>query len=427
MSSNDEVPEVDRPTTVDTPPATPIRPPVPRGTQERWIPVEITAPELGPKPAHRAKHAAPEHTGDRPRRAADGPRPTGSQAPAEGRTAPEPRNGARTDPGPWADPGPMTEPGPDPRGDGPATPGSWPGPDAAPRVDVLASRRRLLDERRERLGRLRTRPGVRFLLPGLLIAVVLAGAGVAGAVVVPATSRPRADASRSAPAPDGTNGPPGAPATGSAPRPEGPSGTPTYSPPPGTRQRPADVFGAWAGARSVRLEIPEVALQAYGYAEAVTARTTPKCKLTWTTLAGIGKVESDHGRANGSVLQDDGRSAPPIIGPPLDGQNNRQSVADTDQGALDGDRTWDRAVGPMQFLPATWRQYGQDADNDGVTDINDIDDAALTAAAFLCADGRDLSTLAGWDAAIHAYNVPEEYRAAVFNATNDYGRRDRQG
>jgi membrane-bound lytic murein transglycosylase B len=177
----------------------------------------------------------------------------------------------------------------------------------------------------------------------------------------------------------------------------------------------------------VRLGIPVVALQAYGYAEAVTARTTPKCHLTWTTLAGIGKIESDHGRGNGSVLQDDGRSAPPIIGPPLDGQNNRQSIADTDQGSMDNDRTWDRAVGPMQFLPATWRQYGLDADADGVIDINDIDDAALSAAAFLCEGGRDLSTLEGWNAAVHAYNMPEEYRAAVFNATNDYGRKDRQG
>jgi len=81
----------------------------------------------------------------------------------------------------------------------------------------------------------------------------------------------------------------------------------------------------------------------------------------------------------------------------------------------------------MQFLPATWRQYGVYADNDGIIDINDIDDAALTAAAFLCANDRDLSTLEGWNAAIHAYNVPEEYRAAVFNATNEYGRKDRQG
>lgn len=286
------------------------------------------------------------------------------------------------------------------------------------------------DEGGGRTGLIARRPGMRMLLPGVLIALVLAAAGVAGAVVVPATSKPRAEGSVSVPAPPGTNGQPpatGAPETGEPPQPQEPSASSSYSPPPGTRQRPADVLGGWAGTRSVRLDIPLVTIQAYGYAELITARTTPKCKLTWTTLAGIGKIESNHGRENGSVLQDDGRSTPPIIGPPLDGQSNRQAIADTDQGTLDTDRTWDRAVGPMQFLPATWKQYGQDADNDGTIDINDIDDAALTAAAFLCSDGRDLSTLDGWNAAIHAYNVPEEYRAAVFNATNDYGRRDRQG
>ncbi|HTJ32534.1 MAG TPA: lytic murein transglycosylase [Dactylosporangium sp.] len=366
MASNDEAPEVDQSTTVDTPPTAAIRPPVPEQSGERWMPVDILPPELaaasptpGDKPSHQPKHAAPE----------------------------------------------------------------------PPSGDVLQSPRRAMHERRERFARLRARPAFRFLVLGLLLTVMLGvagAAGLAGGKVIP----PKADSLRSAPAPDGTNEPPvvtGAPATGEAPQPENPSGSPTYSPPAGTRVRPADVYGAWAATRSVRLDIPVVALQAYGYAEAVTARTTPRCHLTWTTLAGIGKIESDHGRTNNSVLQDDGRSTPPIVGPPLDGQNGRQAVADTDQGALDNDRSWDRAVGPMQFLPSTWRQYGLDADNDGVSDINDIDDAALTAAAYLCAGDRDLSTLEGWNAAIHSYNVPEEYRAAVFNATNDYGRRDRQG
>jgi hypothetical protein len=297
---------------------------------------------------------------------------------------------------------------------------------AAP--DVLESPRRRFDNTRERFARARTRPGYRFLVPGLLIALMVGLAGAAG--FAGGHVMPKADPNRSGAAPDGTNGPPaitGAPATGEAPQTTDPSATPTYSPPPGTKNRPADVYGAWAATRAVRLDIPVVALQAYGYAEAVTARSTPRCHLTWTTLAGIGKIESDHGRTNNSVLQDDGRSVPPIIGPPLDGQNGRQSVKDTDQGALDTDRSWDRAVGPMQFLPSTWQQHGVDADNDGVIDINDIDDAALTAAAYLCANDRDLSTLEGWNEAVHSYNVPEEYRAAVFNATNDYGRRDRQG
>ena len=35
-------------------------------------------------------------------------------------------------------------------------------------------------------------------------------------------------------------------------------------------------------------------------------------------------------------------------------------------GRLDGDDTWDRAVGPMQFIPSTWAWSGRDGDGDGV-------------------------------------------------------------
>lgn len=401
VASDDEKPEAQRPTTMDTPAAPVIRPPAPRAPDEHTMPVEIIAPDLSqasePKPPHQPKHAV----GDGPRRSWLELRRSRDQP-----GAPESQG---------------------PRGFGFELRRSRGDADALESRPEKSAR---AVARREWLERAKARPGFRFLLPGVLFAVLLAAAGVAGAVVVPAASKPRAEASESAPAPGGTNGVPpitGAPETGEAPRPEDPSASPTFSPPPGTHQRPADVYGAWAGTRSVRLRIPVVALQAYGYAEAAAARATPKCHLTWTTLAGIGKIESDHGQTGGSVLQDDGRSVPPIVGAPLDGQNGRQSIADTDQGQLDTDRSWDRAVGPMQFLPATWKQYGVDADADGVIDINDIDDAALTAAAFLCENGRDLSTLEGWNAAIHAYNVPEEYRAAVFNATNDYGRKDRQG
>lgn len=288
----------------------------------------------------------------------------------------------------------------------------------APKTDVLQSPAARLEGLRVWLRR----PSGRAIATGLTIAVLLGAAFAAGKFLVPAVSRPQAGAS--APVPPSAT--PGAFETGEAPAPV-PQPSATFTPPGGAKERPSDVLAPWAAPRAVKLSIPVVAMQAYGYAELITTRNTPGCKLTWTTLAGIAKIESDHGRTNGSLVQEDGKSVPPIVGPPLDGQSNRQSIKDTDAGAIDTDKTWDRAVGPMQFLPSTWKQFGIDADADGVTDINDIDDAALTAAAYLCAGGRDLSTAAGWDAAIHAYNIPDEYRTAVFNATNDYGRRDRTG
>jgi len=168
-----------------------------------------------------------------------------------------------------------------------------------------------------------------------------------------------------------------------------------------------------------------VAVQAYGYAELVLARTTPSCHLSWTTIAAIAKVESSHGSANGAVLGVDGAVQPPIYGLPLDGKGGRQLIRDTDQGALDGDTTYDRAVGPLQFIPGTWNSYKVDADNNGVADPNDIDDASLTAATYLCQGGRDMSKADSWWDAILSYNAVRPYAQKVFDAANDYGRRSR--
>jgi membrane-bound lytic murein transglycosylase B len=173
------------------------------------------------------------------------------------------------------------------------------------------------------------------------------------------------------------------------------------------------------------VDIPLTALQAYGYAELVLAQTTPGCQLSWTTLAGIGKVESNHGSSNGAALYPDGQALPAIVGPALDGKDGRGTITDSDDGLLDNDKQWDHAVGPMQFIPSTWRTQAIDADNDAIRNPNDIDDAALAAANLLCSNGRDLATPIGWRDAIAAYNMPQSYREKVYHAANDYGTRSR--
>jgi membrane-bound lytic murein transglycosylase B len=193
----------------------------------------------------------------------------------------------------------------------------------------------------------------------------------------------------------------------------------------GPGQQAADVLAAWASPMAVRTDIPLVALEAYALAELRVWQTTPTCGLRWTTLAGIGRTESNHGRSSGATLTSDGRSTPPIYGPVLDGTAGNKSIRDTDQGRLDGDSTWDRAIGPMQFIPSTWNTYAVDADGSGSSDPHDIDDAALAAANLLCAGGRNLTTGAGWWAAVRAYNNVETYIQNVFNAANDYGVRSR--
>jgi hypothetical protein len=105
--------------------------------------------------------------------------------------------------------------------------------------------------------------------------------------------------------------------------------------------------------------------------------------LSWAILAGIGKVESDHGRAR-----------------------------------LPGVRSgWNRAgaAGPMQFgigvgqAGNAWARYGADYDRDGRRSVYDPGDAIPAAARYLCAHGAPRRL----DAALHAYNPSWSYVARV--------------
>ena len=270
------------------------------------------------------------------------------------------------------------------------------------------------------------RPAGRLLIPAFIAVLLIGAAGTAGAYLVPA-------ALKAPPAPSATPGfglEAGAPAVSA---PSGGTGLPpapivtgsTPAAPVAGGQRPADALAGWAQGVGTRVGIPVVAVQAYGYAELVATRTAPGCHLSWTTVAAIGKVESAHGSANGAVLGADGSVQPPILGLPLDGKGGRQLIRDTDRGAVDGDATYDRAIGPMQFIPATWSEMAVDADNSGSADPNDIDDAALAAALYLCTGGRDLSKANAWWDAILSYNAVRPYAQKVFDAANEYGRRSR--
>ncbi len=159
-------------------------------------------------------------------------------------------------------------------------------------------------------------------------------------------------------------------------------------------------------------DVPAAAMRAYRNAAEELATTVPGCQITWTMLAGIGRVESDHGRYGGSVLRKDGLPQPAIRGIALDG-NGVAAIPDSDGGEWDGDSLWDRAVGPMQFIPTTWTSAGRDGDDDGEKNPNDIDDAALAAAYYLCPSSGSLLDDATLSAAIFSYNHSEYYVALV--------------
>lgn len=156
--------------------------------------------------------------------------------------------------------------------------------------------------------------------------------------------------------------------------------------------------------------IPASLLAAYKKAAASLSSSSPGCGLRWELLAAIGKVESGHAR--GGAVDKDGTTRQPILGPVLNGQGFA-SIKDTDGGEWDGDSTYDRAVGPMQFIPSTWSRWGADGNGDGRKDPNNIHDAALAAGQYLCAGGRDLAVKADLDRAVLSYNNSAEYLRTV--------------
>jgi membrane-bound lytic murein transglycosylase B len=187
-----------------------------------------------------------------------------------------------------------------------------------------------------------------------------------------------------------------------------------------SRGRRPEVAAAWVGSVSARTGIDPVAVRAYGRATLELSEEAPTCRLGWTTLAGIGQIETGHGGTAGRTLRADGTTSAPILGPALDGRGFARVPATPTSTAVHGDTMWDHAVGPLQFIPSTWARWGADADGDGARDPNDIDDAALAAARYLCASGGDLESAEGWTAAVYSYNHSDAYVADVLAWANRY-------
>ena len=175
----------------------------------------------------------------------------------------------------------------------------------------------------------------------------------------------------------------------------------------------------WLILAAAQTGIPARALRAYVGAASAANHSAPACGIGWNTVAAVGFVESHHGAYGGGSLTPAGQASGPLVGPSLDG-NGFAAIADTDAGVLDGDARWDRAVGPMQFIPSTWELAGRDGNGDGEADPFNIDDAALSAAGYLCAHGRDLTAANGWTEAIYSYNQSDSYVDQVRDQATSY-------
>ena len=112
--------------------------------------------------------------------------------------------------------------------------------------------------------------------------------------------------------------------------------------------------------------------------------------LPWSVLAGIGKVESDHGRSHAPGVHSGANHA--------------------------------GARGPMQFLPGTFARYATDGDKDGRATPYDPSDAIPTAAKMLCAEGAKPGTLSSIKKSLYAYNHANWYVNQTLNWAVRYTR-----
>jgi len=114
------------------------------------------------------------------------------------------------------------------------------------------------------------------------------------------------------------------------------------------------------------VQIYKAAAKRYGFAE------------HWYVLAAVGKAESNHGEN---------------MGPSSAG-----------------------AMGPMQFLPSTWQQFGLDGNGDGAANIMDPEDAIPAAASYLKYGGAPED----FYAALYTYNRAGWYVREVLGIAEGY-------
>lgn len=179
---------------------------------------------------------------------------------------------------------------------------------------------------------------------------------------------------------------------------------------------------ARALATVVGVEFPLVALDAYYRAASSSAEVDPTCSVRWWAIAGIARVEGHHGTYGGAALDKLGDATKRIIGIQLNGTNETQVVADSDGGVLDGDPLFDRAIGPMQFIPQTWLRFAVDGNDDGVITPFNLYDATLAASRYLCRASGALEADPGLRAAYFSYNHSDAYVERVLSFARLYER-----
>ena len=232
-------------------------------------------------------------------------------------------------------------------------------------------------------------------------AVLAAMTGISQAVADTSSAHPASAAAAVSSAGPAAPNTPSTPAASTPTANAAPSGVPSAQPStPAPIARAVVLPGATeAGKMPVTIDnspIPALAVLAYK-----KAATKAPCTIGWYLLAGIGKIESNHGRFGGARFTTTGDVVPAIQGPPT---------------YLAGAR----AQGPMQFMPTTWVSWGADGNSDGTADPQNEFDATRSAADYLCADAADLTVAANARRAVFSYNHLDSYVTDVMAYATAY-------
>lgn len=211
-----------------------------------------------------------------------------------------------------------------------------------------------------------------FALPrlacGLALCLLLAGcAGAEADRAVPAANDAASGAAKGEAAEELGDGAPAVEA-GDVPTGTAPSGTVP-------RRKPEPPVFTEGRRRLVEAGVPDLAAKAYLNASVRVTELHPECTVPPEVLVAFGRQESDHGQV---VEWDDTGHSIGIL------KGYANTGDDTEGGELDGDTEADWAVGPMQFIPTTWKAYAQDGDGDGKAEPGSFYDSALTGAWHIC-------------------------------------------
>src|SRR5690606_20575435 len=230
-----------------------------------------------------------------------------------------------------------------------------------------------------------------------LLLAVLSAAVAVSVFVVALRLTPQSAESTAASPPSSDPSPSSVPSTPPSAEP------PTSSVPPTSRLR----FEEWVDDVADWLDIPHRAMHAYATATVLLTEEQPDCHLSWVTLAGVGRTATDHGRVNGGTITEDGTMSEPI-----DTVEVRDFAGDL--VSVPG------AAGPLQLSPDVWERF-KASPTEGTPDIQNIDDAALTAGRAMCAGGRDLSDGDGWLDGVSVLQDEPLFLHRVLATANVYG------